>query len=163
VPEVFFQPEAVFRDRAAEIALVQSARIRTLLPHADVQHIGATSVKGALTKGDVDLVVLVERIDFNRSVAALRSIYEINQAENWTETFASFKDDSSFDLPFGAQLVVAGRDDFFFIRLQQRLSSDHAALEEYNALKRAHHGGDPNVYRQAKGTLIARLLAERRP
>jgi GrpB-like predicted nucleotidyltransferase (UPF0157 family) len=36
------------------------ARIAEVLPNAEIEHVGATSVPGALTKGDVDLLVRVE-------------------------------------------------------------------------------------------------------
>ena len=155
-----FQPEAFFRATAARIATTESSRIRTLLPAAQIDHIGGTSIPGALTKGDVDLLVQVGAAEFTRGVAALQQIYAINQPDNWTPTFASFKDDTAFDLPFGAQLVVAGSENFHFLRLKKRLSCDPVALEGYNAIKRSHQGGDPTEYRNAKGAYIESLLAD---
>jgi GrpB-like predicted nucleotidyltransferase (UPF0157 family) len=156
---VFFQSELVFRERARALAAQETARIRQLLPAAGIQHIGGTSVPGALTKGDVDLLVLVGAEDFAAGVERLREIYVINQPENWTPTFASFKDDNSFVLPFGAQLLVQGAETYRFVTLRDRLRGDAAALAEYNAIKRAHHGSDHESYRAAKGAFIERLLA----
>ena len=153
-----FQPELVFRDRALGLAAQETARIQRLIPGAEVEHIGGTSIPGALTKGDVDLVVFVGSEDFSTGVERLRAIYEVNQPENWTPAFASFKDDASFTLPFGAQLIVREAETYFFVRLRERLRSDPEALEQYNAIKRAHEGGDPTIYREAKGAFIERLL-----
>ena len=125
-----------------------------------MQHIGGTSVGGALTKGDVDLLVTVPAEDFDSAVAALRGVYAVNQPENWTSAFASFKDDTSFELPFGAQLAVRGSEPYSFVRLRDRLNYDPTALAAYNALKRAHEGQDGANYREAKGELIERLLRE---
>ena len=130
-----------------------------MFPDAEIEHIGSTSVSGALTKGDVDLLVQVNAHAFEAAVRSCRQIYEVNQPENWTPTFASFKDDTSFELPLGVQLAVKGADTYAFVALRDRLNSDLIALEGYNAIKRAHHGGDETRYRDAKGEFIERLLA----
>ena len=157
---VFFQPEAVFRQRACDLADHQAASIRALIPSARIEHIGGTSVIGALTKGDVDLAVTVEPGDFAPAVRAFREVYVVNQPENWTPFFASFKDDTSYALPLGIQLGVAGSETYSFTRLRDRLRSDPSALARYNALKQAHAGGDETAYREAKGEFIERLLAD---
>lgn len=159
MPRVHFHPEAVFRERACLLVAEQSARIRTLIPGAAIEHVGSTAIAGALTKGDVDLLVQVDFADFEAAVSALRGIYEINRRENWTATFASFKDDTSFGLPFGAQLAVAGSDGYLFVRLRDRLASDPSSLERYNVIKRSHEGGDMHAYRVAKGEFIEQLLS----
>jgi len=160
MPRVHFQPEAVFRARACFLAAEQSARIRQAIPAAAVEHVGSTSIPGALTKGDVDLLVQVDAGDFDAAVAALRGLYEINQPENWTATFASFKDDTSFALPFGAQLAVTGSETYLFVRLRDRLAADPVSLNRYNAIKRSYEGGDMHAYRAAKGEFIEQLLAQ---
>jgi GrpB-like predicted nucleotidyltransferase (UPF0157 family) len=156
---VHFDDESVFRSRVDTIVAQEVARLQAVLPHADVQHIGGTSIPGALTKGDVDLVVRVSAAEFDAARTVLRGFYAINQPENWTPSFASFKDDHGLPLPFGAQLVVIGSADDVFITIRDRLSRDPAAFAAYNAIKRVHHGGDHARYRAAKTELIERLIA----
>ena len=158
MPQVFFQPESVFRVKANALAAQETVRIRRLIPATDIQHIGGTSVIGALTKGDVDLLVTLRLEDFDAGVQVLRGHYVINQPENWTPTFASFKDDTSFELPFGAQVAAEGSKTYCFVALRDRLNSDPVALAGYNAIKQAHHAGDATRYREAKGQFIERLL-----
>jgi uncharacterized protein len=106
--EIRIQPEAEIR--AAARAAFESHRdqVRKLLPDAEVEHVGATSVPGALTKGDLDLLVRVEPGRFEPAVAAMRGAYAIHQPENWTQTFASFVDPEAGEVPVGVQLAVAG-------------------------------------------------------
>lgn len=47
-------------------------QVLRLVPDAEVEHVGATSVPGALTKGDLDVLVRVHPSQFSRSVAAMR-------------------------------------------------------------------------------------------
>jgi GrpB-like predicted nucleotidyltransferase (UPF0157 family) len=65
-------------------------RIARLVPGAEIVHVGATAVPGALTKGDVDLMVRVSAPAFEAGQRALRSGYTVHQPENWTPTYASF-------------------------------------------------------------------------
>jgi GrpB-like predicted nucleotidyltransferase (UPF0157 family) len=59
-----------------------SREIRTLVPSATVEHVGATAIPGSLTKGDLDLLVRVPAGDFPAGVAALRSRYAVEQPVN---------------------------------------------------------------------------------
>ena len=82
-----------------------------MLPGAELEHVGSTAIPGALTKGDLDVLVRVPAARFAATVATLRDLYTVHQPENWTPTYASFVDPASADPPVGVQLVVAGSAD----------------------------------------------------
>ena len=106
---------------------------------------------GALTKGDVDLTVRVERGELEPTQAELGRLYAIHQPENWTPTYASFIDPGAIDPPVGVQLVVRGSpDDLLFVTLRDLLRSDPDLLAAYNAFKREHEGTSYAVYTEAK-------------
>jgi GrpB-like predicted nucleotidyltransferase (UPF0157 family) len=86
-------------------------RILEVLGDAEIEHVGATSVPGALTKGDVDVLVRVSGQRFADAVERLRPLYAVHQAHNWTGTLASFVDREAIEPPVGVQLVVAGSSD----------------------------------------------------
>jgi GrpB-like predicted nucleotidyltransferase (UPF0157 family) len=146
---------------AAELSFEEHARaIRELLPTAAVEHVGATAIPGALTKGDLDLLVRVDRAEFADAVSALRERYAIAQPENWNANYASFAHDGESPLPVGVQLVVKGTpDDLMFGRLRALLLARPELLEQLNALKRSFEGRDYESYTEAKGAFIEALLA----
>jgi GrpB-like predicted nucleotidyltransferase (UPF0157 family) len=80
--------------------------VATLLPAAEIEHVGATAVPGALTKGDVDLLVRVPERDFVEAVLLLRGRYIVHQHHNWTRTLASFKARGKSEPLVGVQLVL---------------------------------------------------------
>jgi uncharacterized protein len=132
-----------------------------LVPGAEVEHVGATAVRGALTKGDVDVLVRVGEAEFPAAVEALSRVYSIHQPHNWTPTLASFTDPDSAELPVGVQLVVRGSDaDKFFGPFRDALISDDLLLAEYNELKRELDGLEYERYIERKGQFIERVLAE---
>jgi GrpB-like predicted nucleotidyltransferase (UPF0157 family) len=138
------------------------ARIAGLIPGAEVVHVGSTAVPGALTKGDLDLMVRVGAGGFEPAVRALGSAYSIHQPENWTPSFASFVDPQASDPPVGVQLVVAGsKEEAIFEPFLEALRDHPALLAEYNTLKRRLDGSDYELYTRVKGEFIERVLGER--
>jgi GrpB-like predicted nucleotidyltransferase (UPF0157 family) len=130
-----------------------------LLPAAEVEHIGATAVPGALTKGDVDLLVRVPEREFAEAVSILQKRYVIHQLHNWTRTLASFKAPGAREPPVGVQLVVAGSDaDGFFGPFRDALINDPALLAEYNELKLSMDGMDYQSYTERKGEFVENVL-----
>lgn len=87
------RPESEFRDAVVRAAERHGCRIRTQVPGAVIEHIGATSVPGALTKGDLDLLVRVTAKEFIPAREALASLYSVNQPENWNVVGAAGNDE----------------------------------------------------------------------
>jgi GrpB-like predicted nucleotidyltransferase (UPF0157 family) len=159
VGTIRIQPEAAIRAAAETTFEEHRARVLEVLPGVDVEHVGATSIPGALTKGDVDVLVRVEPGAFDAAVAELRRLYAVHQPENWTPTYASFVERGHAEPPVGVQLVVTGSsDDAIFGPLREALIEDPALLAEYNALKLRYDGRDYEHYTEAKGRFIERTL-----
>jgi GrpB-like predicted nucleotidyltransferase (UPF0157 family) len=137
-----------------------SGQIRSLLPNAELYHIGATAIPGALTKGDVDVLLRVSPDRFAATVDALLPHFQIKQQVNWSAEFASFGDDTGYELPVGIQVVATGSELDFLLFLRDYLIANREALEEYNRLKLVH-SADAELYWQAKNDFFARILATR--
>jgi GrpB-like predicted nucleotidyltransferase (UPF0157 family) len=141
-----------------------SREIRSIVPTAEVEHVGATAIPGSLTKGDVDVLVRVPDDAFTGAAEALRRRYEVDQPANWTDTFASFADEQEGDVPVGVQLVVAdSRVDTAFVSLRRVLRSSPDLVERSNELKLHHQGGDADTYALAKQRFLEGLLCELDP
>jgi GrpB-like predicted nucleotidyltransferase (UPF0157 family) len=159
---VRFHPERANREAVAAEFAAQRRAIEALLPDAEVEHIGSTAVPGALTKGDLDLLVRVDADRFEQAAAELGERYAIHQPENWSDCFASFKQLPEDEIGVGVQLVLAGSDDdLSFIGWRERLLSDAQLLEDYNALKRSQTGADPDSYIEAKTEFIESRIGHR--
>jgi GrpB-like predicted nucleotidyltransferase (UPF0157 family) len=133
------------------VSTLESAlgRLRELLPDAEIHHVGATSLPGAITKGDVDLVVRVDREHFAAVVEQLRHKFGRKQPENWSSTFSSFGDDDGYDLPLGIQVVVRGAEEDVFLHQRDFLRDHREVLDKYNQVKLQHAGDPADGYWQA--------------
>lgn len=135
--------------------------VLVLVPGADVEHVGSTAVPGALTKGDLDLVVRVDEATFATAIGLLSTHYAVHQPKNWTQTLASFRDPTSRRPEVGIQLVVTGsRDDRLFGPFRDALIDDPTLLAEYNELKRSLDGTAYEHYTERKAEFVERVLRE---
>ena len=138
-----------------------AAQLAALLPRAEFHHIGATAIPGAVTKGDVDVLLRVDASEFPYAVDCLRQRFAIKQEKNWTAAFASFGDDSSFPFPLGIQLVVKESDADIFLFLHEYLSSDADRLAEYNRIKEKAAPLGADEYWKAKDRFLSLIVASR--
>lgn len=141
------------RPAARRILTAVRARLAPLLPAHELVLTGATSVPGALTKGDVDLHLRVAPADFAATVAVLREVYAVVHPEIWQASLATFAVDA--ELPAGIAVTPIGSEhDVRFHLGWERIRSNPALLAEYNALKTA--GGD---YEQRKSDFFDRMAS----
>ena len=138
-----------------------SARLKELVPDAELHHVGATAVPGALTKGDLDVLLRVPADRFPAVVDVLKKHFQVKQPANWTNEFASFGDDAGFPLPVGIQVVVKDSENDFLVYLRDHLIGHPKALAEYNRLKLAAAGKGFDDYWTAKNEFLQKILAER--
>ena len=158
--QVHFAPEATVRDKVISALELHRRWLKELIPDCDVEHVGSTAVAGTLTKGDLDILVLVTMEAFPCAEARLAERLDRN-APSWrSDVFSSFKDDAA-DPPLGVQLAVRGRGSEHFIRFRDMLAAEPRVLAEYNSLKAQFEGGEMTAYRERKGEFIERVLATR--
>lgn len=138
------------------------AHLAALLPDAELHHIGATAISGAVTKGDLDVLVRVSSVRFPLAVQVLGKHFVVKQPANWTAEFASFGDDTGHALPLGIQVVVKDSEDDFLLFLRDYFLSHNDALLEYNRLKLTHFSEGPDSYWKAKNEFLGKILQERK-
>src|SRR4051794_6412706 len=149
-PAMRFVPLEQLHEQVAELRERYRGRLAALLPGADVQEIGATTLPGAITKGDLDLLVRVRECEFAEARGSLGGDFAVHQLENWTPTFASFKA-AAREPGVGIHLVVEESPNDLLLRgSRDALLADPALIERYNELKREHEGGNPDAYWRAK-------------
>jgi GrpB-like predicted nucleotidyltransferase (UPF0157 family) len=153
---VHFSSEERFRAAVERLWTEQHARLRELLPHADVQHVGSTAVPGSLTKGDLDIQVRVPASRFAESEATLALHYPRNLKSTHTTEFAAFEDPSK-DPPLGVQLTAIGGTLDIFWALREILLRRSDLRTEYDELKRVYEGRDMKAYRAAKQKFFSRV------
>lgn len=156
-PPVHFVAAEAARPGADALFARVCAAILRVLPGADVQHIGATSVPGLITRGDLDVCVRVPAGDFGAAEREVALLYARNEGNDLTATYAAFLDAGTRP-PLGVQLVAAGGPEDMFVRLRDLLRARPDLVASLNGLKARHEGAEAGVYRSAKSAWIERVL-----
>jgi GrpB-like predicted nucleotidyltransferase (UPF0157 family) len=141
--------ERLFQEIKFQIALAA--------PHARIEHIGSTSILGALTKGDLDIAVIVERSILATVKAELDKHFVHNKRMPPTATFVSYCGVIE-EVEFGIQLYSADDGDFDFVEWREALRNSPALLDNYNHLKKNHFTRGALEYQRAKTSFIEENL-----
>ncbi len=155
---ILADPEAA-RRRAGETFKAWRSKYSPRLPAAaEITHVGATSIPGALTKGDLDIALRVAAGDFQAARRLLDETHVQNRKSVRDETFAAFELEGFF-IPVGVQLVVGGSRLDVFDQFKAALMDDPGLLAEYNAMKRRFDGQPMTAYRLCKAAFIKAVLS----
>jgi RimJ/RimL family protein N-acetyltransferase len=126
-----------------------------------VEHIGSSSIEGAISKGDLDIFVGVEPEGFEDALAAIESLgFRIKTESFRNESLCPFESDA-YPLPVGLQLVVNRSEFEFFLTFRDRMNTDGKLRSEYNRLKQQASDISDEEYRRVKSQFIESVLNRR--
>lgn len=158
--------EAVIADRVDSVA----ARIHGAIGDVavsravDVEHVGSTALPGALTKGDVDLQLRVQREDFAAVVMALSSSpsFRFYAGAYLPPDGQSFDVVDDHAIPASVHVTVIGSDSDEQWVYRELFKQDATLRATYDALKRAFDHRPMAEYRREKASLFDRLKRDPR-
>lgn len=156
-PTIDFRPATELHGAASRILEAERARLRPLIPKAELRLSGGSSLAGALTRGDVDLHLRVPVANYPRALDVLRGLYAVRRPEIWSDTLATFEVEAT--LPTGlAATPIGSEHDRRFTRSWQLHANEPRLLDAYNSLKRRHAKGDAATYEAAKSAFFSDLM-----
>lgn len=149
--------EIDIRDEVDPIVKSLLSDLKQLLPFVKVEEVGSTSIKGSVTKGDIDLAVFVDKSNFNEAKEILSKVYDINVMEP-LDYFESYKGVCQ-NYDFGIQLCTAG-DPYGFLVFRDTLNKFPKLLVEYNRVKEESKHLSAEDYRMKKNQFIEKVILE---
>lgn len=152
---VHFVKTEDIQEKVEELFSSEKKKLSTLSPFAEIEHVGGTAIPHTVSKGDLDINMRVKSDDFNAVIEKLKTLYNINQPDKWTTSFASFKDDNR---NLGIQVTVIGSPDDYFVSQRDYLRDHPEKVEELNVLKAKYEGRTMGEYREVKNKFFESLL-----
>ncbi|MFW1736504.1 GrpB family protein [Acinetobacter sp. ULE_I001] len=132
-------------------------QINALLINAKIEHIGASSIPNAISKGDLDIYIAVDQSEFND---AIQKLYRLNFQEKLetlrTDQLCMLESLNGDDVAF--QLVVNGSEFESFIKFRDTLRQSSKLVQTYNDLKKRCENLDMIDYRIEKNKFISSVL-----
>ncbi|MCA0327380.1 MAG: GrpB family protein [Proteobacteria bacterium] len=145
----------------AEMAFAQeSAAVLNLLPSARIEHVGSSSVPGAISKGDLDICVLVPADSHSLAVNVLEGAGYTIKTDTLRTHDLCMLESSRKDIHVALQVVSMGSKFEFFVIFRDRLRGNPHLVAEYNRVKIGAQHEDEDRYREAKSKFIERVLGE---
>ena len=132
--------------------------LRPLLPTARIEHVGSSSVPGAISKGDLDICVSVPAIDFEETLGKLQSLgYTVKVDTLRTEQLCMLEATRK-DISLAVQLIEKDSEFEFFHKFRDALLADPQLVDRYNRLKLQFSPHGPHTYREEKAKFIRSVL-----
>jgi GrpB-like predicted nucleotidyltransferase (UPF0157 family) len=129
-----------------------------LLPQARIEHVGASSIPGAFSKGDLDICVVVAVHDHAATVQALQTAGYVIKANTLRTPELCMLLSPRKDSDVALQVVAEGSKYEFFMQFRDALRADRGLVESYNELKCKYSDAEPACYRAEKAKFIEAVL-----
>jgi len=133
--------------------------LSSILPDARIEHVGASAIPGAYSRGGVDVCVAVPPDSFDEALGVLREAGYVPRSQPGADPRRA-----ALAAPHGAvaltlQLIESGSTHESLVRFRDALRGDATLLARYNAIKieAGPHGGP--TYEGAKKRFFAAVLA----
>ncbi|WP_163836027.1 GrpB family protein [Spartinivicinus ruber] len=134
-----------------------TSKIIHAIPFARVEHIGSSAIKGAISKGDLDIFVGVPLAVHQECIDKIISLgFRIKKDTLRTESLCMLEA-GQYECDTAIQLVANGSKFEFFLVFRDKLKSDYRLLLEYNNIKLSCQNLSEEQYREKKATLLDRF------
>lgn len=132
--------------------------LRALLPGAQIEHIGASAIPGAVSKGDLDTCVLVAAHAHAQAVATLQAAGYAIKADTLRTPALCMLASPRTDLDVALQVVARGSEFEFFLHFRDALRANPHLVQQYNELKQRFAPCGMERYREEKSRFIHDVL-----
>ena len=156
VMKLFDPPE--YQPVARKVFESVSDELTRLLPGARIEHVGASSIPGAVSKGDLDICVVVAAHDHAGTVQTLEASGYVVKADTLRTPELCMLLSPRKDADVALQVVAAGSRFEFFMRFRDALRADPLLVERYNQLKHNFADSEAGRYRDEKTKFIEAVL-----
>ncbi len=133
------------------------------LPKARIEHVGASAIPGAHSKGDVDICVCVAAEEFAVALTTIQGLGYVIKTDTMRAPQLCMLDWPDASLGLAVQLIERGSEFEFFFAFRDALLADPALVEAYNRVKHEAALLGDEEYREAKSVFIGCVLAGKGP
>lgn len=152
-----FYPAEQYQAACHEMFERYECDIKKLLPNARVEHVGASSIPSAVSKGDLDIFVGVELSELEDAIERLTTLGFKEKLDTLRTPELCMLESTSAD-DVALQVVANGSEFECFLRFRDKLRANPALVQQYNTLKMSCEGWPQDEYREKKSTFIEHVL-----
>jgi GrpB-like predicted nucleotidyltransferase (UPF0157 family) len=132
--------------------------VSRLLPGARIEHVGASSIPCAISKGDLDICIVVPPHSHASAIQVLEASSYVAKADTLRTPELCMLLSPRQDLDVALQVVAEGSQFEFFMRFRDALRANPLLVEQYNQLKYNFASSSAELYRDEKAKFIEAVL-----
>ncbi len=153
-----FVEQANYLPRLESIFDELKEKLQMVLPNSRIEHVGSSSIPGAISKGDLDIFLGVNQVDFSKAIKMTETIgFREKTDTQRTKSLCMMVTD--FYIEDVAIQIVANNTEFeSFIEFRDRLRKNPELVTTYNKLKLDCKGMPHEQYREIKSSFIESVL-----
>lgn len=148
-----------YQPMAAKVVDEVTRELMQLIPGCRVEHVGSSAIPGLVSKGDIDVCVLVPAPQHPSAVAALEQAGYTVKHDTLRTPELCMLPSPHVHLDLALQVVAQGSRFEFFMRFRDALRASPTLVGQYNEVKQSAASLSPEAYRDAKSAFIASVLA----
>ncbi|MFG1483481.1 GrpB family protein [Halobacteriovorax sp. HFRX-2_2] len=147
-----------YQDKVNEIFKDLESELSQHLVNVRIIHIGASSIPGAVSKGDLDVFVGVDKKDFESSLVTIKNLGYVEKEGTLRTPQLCMMVTDKYNYDVALQVVVNGSEFEYFIKFRDFMITRPDLVEELNALKRSCSDLNPDDYRAKKSNWVQGIL-----
>lgn len=147
-----------YKSAAEKIFQTVRTDVLRILPHARVEHVGSSAIPGALSKGDIDICVVVGEGLVSVAATSLMKLGYVEKLDTLRTKQLCMLVALRKDVEVALQVIEAGSQFEFFIKFRDALVAESTLVDEYNCVKKASAHLSDDAYREAKSLFIEAVL-----
>ncbi len=155
---LLLRPSEYQAEIAARFEAVRAA-ITALVPEGRIEHIGSSVIPGAISKGDLDVCLIVPPAQHETIVSRLTALGYLEQQDTLRTPELCMLNSPASTAEHAIQVVASGSEFEDFLQFRDALVSNPVLVEQYNAIKSQNFNLGVEQYRAAKSAFIASVLA----
>lgn len=152
-----FYDQEKYIDKCEKNFQLYKDKILEIIPGVRVEHIGASAIKGAISKGDLDIFIGVNKNKFEEYIGELKTL-GFHEKKDTLRTSELCMLETYKNIDVAIQVVVNGSEFEFFLEFRDKLNQSPKLVEEYNQMKRRCKGLEHEKYREEKSNFIESVL-----
>ena len=157
---LLLEPSEYQADLAARFAEVCAA-VSNLVPGGRIEHIGSSAIPGAISKGDLDVCLIVPQAAHANAVSRLIAHGYHEQQDTLRTPELCMLNSPAGAAEHAVQVVAAGSEFEDFLQFRDALLANPELVSQYNAVKTQSSHLGHEQYRAAKSAFITTVLATR--
>jgi GrpB-like predicted nucleotidyltransferase (UPF0157 family) len=124
----------------------------------EIEHIGSSAIKDAISKGDLDILVRSSKENFNINLNTIIGL-DFNIKTNTLRTDSlCMLETQKYPIDVAIQLIESGSEFEDFVKFRNLLNGDPRLVIKYNELKNNSTDLSPDEYRSIKSKFIQLIL-----